>query len=49
MLGRHSEQVVDAFDSLYGFGTLAMPRQPFGRRDFILYGASIGRQQVWKF
>ena len=45
----HSEHVVDALDSIEGFGTFAMSRQPFRRSDFILYGAAVRRHQVWKF
>ena len=48
MFGRHPEHVVDALDSLDGFGTLTMPRQPFCRRDFVLYRTPVGRQQVRK-
>lgn len=49
MVGRHLEHVVIALDSLRGVGPFAVPRQPFGRHDFIWYRAPIGRQQVRKF
>ena len=49
MFDRHLDHGVDALDSLVGFGTVAMPRQPFGRRNFVLYGASVRRQQIGKF
>jgi hypothetical protein len=39
---------MNALESFDGFGTLAMPCQPFRRRDFVLYGAPVERQQVRK-
>src|ERR1700722_15482277 len=44
-----SEHVMDALESFDGFGTLAVPCQPFRRRDFVLYGVAVWRQQVRKF
>src|SRR5471030_564315 len=39
---------MDALESFDGFGTLAVPCQPFRRRDFVLYGVPVWRQQVRK-
>lgn len=43
-----SEHVMDALESFDGFGTLAVPCQPFRRRDFVFYRRPVWHQEIRK-